>query len=65
MSTNITNMLLIIKKKKLEHFDDNFPIVNFPFLCSHCPAAPAYRVYISQIPELVISIMIFLIEGGY
>jgi len=45
--------------------DFNFPIVNFPFLSSHFPAAPAYRVYISQIPELVISIMIFLIEGGY
>jgi hypothetical protein len=26
--------------------DFNFPIVNFPFICSNIPAAPAYRVYI-------------------
>jgi len=26
-----------------------FPIVNFPFICSNIPAAPAYGVYISQI----------------
>jgi hypothetical protein len=25
--------------------DFNFPIVNFPFLCSNIPAAPAYGVY--------------------
>jgi hypothetical protein len=25
--------------------DFNFPIVNFPFICSNIPAAPAYRVY--------------------
>jgi hypothetical protein len=41
---------------KRDHF--NFPIVIFPFICSNIPAAPAYRVYISQlirysIPELV------------
>ena len=29
--------------------DFNFPIVNFPFICSKIPAAPAYVVYISQI----------------
>ena len=29
--------------------DFNFPIVNFPFICSKIPAAPAYGVYISQI----------------
>jgi hypothetical protein len=28
--------------------DFNFPIVNFPFICSNIPAAPAYRVYLSQ-----------------
>ena len=28
--------------------DYNFPIVNFPFICSNIPAAPAYGVYISQ-----------------
>jgi len=27
----------------------NFPIVNFPFVCSNNPAAPAYGVYISQL----------------
>ena len=26
----------------------NFPIVNFPIICSNIPAAPAYGVYISQ-----------------
>ena len=26
----------------------NFPIVNFPFICSSIPEAPAYGVYISQ-----------------
>ena len=29
--------------------DFNFPIVNFPFICSNIPTAPAYRVYISQL----------------
>ena len=29
--------------------DFNFPIVNFPFLCSNIPAAPAYGVYVSQL----------------
>ena len=28
--------------------DFNFPIVNFPFICSNIPAAPAYGVYISK-----------------
>ena len=28
--------------------DFNFPIMNFPFICSNTPAAPAYGVYISQ-----------------
>ena len=27
----------------------NFPIVNFPFICSNMPAAPAYGVYISHL----------------
>jgi hypothetical protein len=27
----------------------NFPIVNFPFICSNIPATPAYGVYISQL----------------
>ena len=29
--------------------DFNFPIVNFPFICSNIPAVPAYGVYISQL----------------
>ena len=29
--------------------DFNFPIVNFPFLCSNIPSSPAYGVYISQL----------------
>ena len=29
--------------------DFNFPIVNFPFICSNIPAAPGYGVYISQL----------------
>jgi hypothetical protein len=35
---------------------NDFPIVNFPFICSNIPAAPAYGVYISKlydIPQLV------------
>ena len=31
-----------------KRYDFNFPIVNFPFICSNIPAAPAYEVYISQ-----------------
>jgi hypothetical protein len=29
--------------------DINVPIVNFPFIFSNIPAAPAYGVYISQL----------------
>ena len=29
--------------------DFNFPIVNFPFICSNISAIPAYGVYISQL----------------
>ena len=29
--------------------DFNFPIVNFPFLCSNIPSSPAYGVYVSQL----------------
>ena len=38
--------------------------MNFPFICSNIPAAPAYGVYISQlidIPELVVPIRISLL----
>ena len=30
-------------------YDFNFPIVNFPFICSNIPAAPAFGVYASQL----------------
>jgi len=36
------------RTKLYEKRDDfSFPIVNFPFICSNIPAAPAYGVYIS------------------
>jgi hypothetical protein len=28
----------------------NFPIVNFPFICSNIPAAPLYEVFVSVDP---------------
>ena len=44
---------------KTSHKRDNFdfPIVNFPFICSYIPAAAAYAVYtshLSDIPEHVV-----------
>ena len=43
-----------------KRYDFNFPIVNFPFICSNIPAAPAYGVYIAlniyDILELVVPI---------
>jgi hypothetical protein len=32
-----------VKNDKRDDF--NFPIVNFPFICSNIPAAPAYGLY--------------------
>ena len=38
-----------LRTKLYDKRDDfNIPIVNFPFICSNIPAAPAYGVYISQ-----------------
>jgi hypothetical protein len=38
------------RTKLYEKRDDfNFPIVNFPFICSNIPAAPIYGVYISHL----------------
>jgi hypothetical protein len=38
-----------LRMKLYDKRDDfNFPIVNFPFIYSNIPAAPAYGVYISQ-----------------
>ena len=37
-----------LRTKPYDKSDDfNFPIVNFPCICSNIPAAPAYAVYIS------------------
>jgi hypothetical protein len=56
-----------LRTKLYDKRDDfNFPFVNFPFICSKIPAAPAYGVYISQMkryPGLVVPIRISLIEG--
>ena len=39
-----------LRTKLYDKKDDfNFPIVNFPFICSNIPAAPAYGVYIFQL----------------
>jgi len=39
-----------LRTKLYDKRDDlNFPIVDFPFICSNNPAAPAYGVYISQL----------------
>jgi hypothetical protein len=39
-----------LRTKLYDKRDDfNFPIANFPFICSNIPAAPAYGVYISQL----------------
>jgi hypothetical protein len=39
-----------LRTKLYDKRDDfNFPMVNFPFICSNIPAAPAYGVYISQL----------------
>ena len=54
-----------LRAKLYDKRDDfNFPILNFPFVCSNIPAAPAYGEYISHlidIPELVVPIRISLI----
>ena len=41
---------MVLRTKLYNKRDDfNFPIVNFPFICSNIPAAPAYGVHISQL----------------
>ena len=50
---SILNVLLTLYGLLFKIFDKrddfNFPIVNFPLICSNIPAAPAYGVYISQL----------------
>ena len=49
-----------LRTKPYDKRDDfNFPIVNFPFICSSIPAASAYGVYISQL------IRYFSVCGSY
>jgi hypothetical protein len=50
------NLHLVIdseERLRTNHYDKrddfNFPIVNFPFICSNIPAASAYEVFISQL----------------
>ena len=39
-----------LRTKLYDKRDDyNFPIVNFPLICSNIPAVPAYGVYLSQL----------------
>jgi hypothetical protein len=56
-----------IRTELYEKGDDfNVPIVNFPFICSNIPAAPAYGVYISQLmryPRACGSYQDFLYRG--
>jgi hypothetical protein len=44
-----TQLIILEKEAKVKRDDFNFPIVNFPFMCSNIPGAPAYGVYISQL----------------
>ena len=48
---DVTCLLLMkIKTQLFDKLDDfNFPIVNFPFISSNIPAAPAYGVYMLQL----------------
>jgi hypothetical protein len=39
-----------LRSKLYDKIDDfDFAIVNFPFICSNIPAAPAYGEYLSQL----------------
>ena len=46
---NIASVGQVRTKLYDKRADFNFPIVNFPFLCSNTPATPAYGVNISQL----------------
>ena len=57
----------MIKTKLYDERDDfTFPIGNFPFISSNITSSPAYEVYISQLPyvilKLVLSTMMFWTE---
>jgi len=63
LHSEIYNEGQLITKLNDKRYDFNSPFVNFPFICSIIPVAPAYEVYISwsNIPQLVVPIMIPLI----
>jgi hypothetical protein len=48
-----TSKLILMGRLRTKFYDKrynfNFPIVNFQFICSNIPAAPAYGVYLSQL----------------
>jgi hypothetical protein len=46
-SASYLGLMLDINSEKEKDF--NFPIVNFPFICSNTPTVRAYGVYISQL----------------
>ena len=50
----------IINLAENKRDDFNFPMVNFPFICSNIPAAHAYEVYISQFIWLIFQSFNFL-----
>ena len=53
-----------LRTKLYDKRDDfNFPIVNFPFICSNIPTAPAYGVYISQISDDTIFQSLWFLPG--
>ena len=49
LDLEIDSQMRIRTKRYVKRDDFNFYIVNFPFICSNIPAAPAYGVYISQL----------------
>jgi hypothetical protein len=52
-SLSYTSKLILMGRLRTKFYDKrdnfNFPIVNFQFICSNIPAAPAYGVYLSQL----------------
>jgi hypothetical protein len=48
-STSDTRRVNLVTNPDDKRDDSNFPIVNFPLICSNIPAVPAYGVYISQL----------------
>jgi hypothetical protein len=66
-----TNIFFYGKILKIKHTCDDFTflVVNFHSISSNIPAAPAYRVYISQLMHYVMACtqyrVIFLTEMQY